>query len=372
MEGQGGRWGGVGEEGAGAARQRGEGRAGERGGRRAAAARGPASSAAAWPRGGGCGRACRELLPPARGPSPACCRPACAASAASSCRLHRVPAGRPIQRCQLRAACCHHPWQQASTPGSIGGGSTCTLAATARARAASRPRLGAARRTCAVRAAAGHARDARHGAARAPRLGRRLVAGLGLDGVRLAVVLGHVGVHALHDIRADGRHKHGGQRHLRRGGEGQHGGGVRVPAASPQAGRCWAWPDGCSSRAGEVPQAAWRAHGRHWAALAPSLAAGAAAMLHGTCTLRWRRGARLKAFTLHRPPVHFCWRAPPVSKRAPLLPQATDVATWPLSSLKCRCGVLHGRSCGLAHAARPSRPRLAHPSPPARCGHPQE
>lgn len=69
-------------------------------------------------------------------------------------------------------------------------------------------------RTGAVGAAAGHARDTRHGATSAPRLGRRLVAGLGGHGVRLTRVLGHVGVHRLHNVRADRRHEHGRQGHL--------------------------------------------------------------------------------------------------------------------------------------------------------------
>jgi len=43
-----------------------------------------------------------------------------------------------------------------------------------------------------MRAAAAHARNTRHGTTRAPRLGRRLVAGLALDGVRLTSVHAHL------------------------------------------------------------------------------------------------------------------------------------------------------------------------------------
>jgi hypothetical protein len=71
--------------------------------------------------------------------------------------------------------------------------------------------------TCAVGTATRHTRDTRDGAASSPRLCRGLVAGLSLHGVCLAVVLGHVGVHRLHNVGADGCHKHSGQSHLQQG-----------------------------------------------------------------------------------------------------------------------------------------------------------
>ena len=47
------------------------------------------------------------------------------------------------------------------------------------------------------------ARNTGDGAAGAPGLGAGLVAGVGGDGVRLAVVLPHVGVHELDHVRAN-------------------------------------------------------------------------------------------------------------------------------------------------------------------------
>lgn len=93
----------------------------------------------------------------------------------------------------------------------------------------------AAARTGTVGAAAGHAGNTRHGAAGAPRLSSRLVAGLGAHGVRLARVLGHVGVHRLHNVRADGRHEHGGQSHLR---QEKRGAGKRSDKPAVRPCRC--------------------------------------------------------------------------------------------------------------------------------------
>lgn len=50
-----------------------------------------------------------------------------------------------------------------------------------------------------------HTRNTGHSSARAPRLGRRLVAGFLGDGVRLPVVLRHVHVNEVHDVGPDGR-----------------------------------------------------------------------------------------------------------------------------------------------------------------------
>ena len=54
--------------------------------------------------------------------------------------------------------------------------------------------------------------DTRHGAASAPRDGRLLHTGLHVDAIRLAVVLVEAGVHAVHDVLADGGHEDIGQR----------------------------------------------------------------------------------------------------------------------------------------------------------------
>jgi hypothetical protein len=60
----------------------------------------------------------------------------------------------------------------------------------------------------------GHARDTRDGAACSPGLRRRLVASLHGHGIRLAVVLGHVCMHCVHDVRPDGGAEHRWQRGL--------------------------------------------------------------------------------------------------------------------------------------------------------------
>ena len=65
----------------------------------------------------------------------------------------------------------------------------------------------------AVGAAAAHARDPGHGAPGAPRLGRGLVTGVLVDGVGLAVVLGHLVVDGGDDVRADGRAVDGREAH---------------------------------------------------------------------------------------------------------------------------------------------------------------
>jgi hypothetical protein len=57
----------------------------------------------------------------------------------------------------------------------------------------------------AARAAAAHTRDTRHGAARAPAHGARLLAARVGHGVGLALVLAHVRVHERHDVVADRR-----------------------------------------------------------------------------------------------------------------------------------------------------------------------
>ena len=69
-----------------------------------------------------------------------------------------------------------------------------------------------------VGTATAHARDTRHSAPGAPRLGRGLVAGVHVDCVRLPVVLGDLVVDGGHDVGADGRLVHGGegQGHARR------------------------------------------------------------------------------------------------------------------------------------------------------------
>mmetsp|Transcript_22318 Transcript_22318/g.88593 ORF Transcript_22318/g.88593 Transcript_22318/m.88593 type:complete len:481 (-) Transcript_22318:39-1481(-) len=70
----------------------------------------------------------------------------------------------------------------------------------------------------ALRAAALDARNPRHGAPRAPRLGRRLVPRLHRHGVRLARVLGHVRVDELHEVGPDRRREHARHRRRRHGG----------------------------------------------------------------------------------------------------------------------------------------------------------
>jgi len=67
----------------------------------------------------------------------------------------------------------------------------------------------------AVRTTARDTRNTRHGATGTPRDGARLVAGLDVDGVRLAAVLRQVRVHELHNVKADRRRKNGRERHLR-------------------------------------------------------------------------------------------------------------------------------------------------------------
>ena len=59
--------------------------------------------------------------------------------------------------------------------------------------------------TGAVGATTLHTRDTRDGAASAPRRGRGHLASVLVDAVRLTLVLRHVGVHEVDDIRADGR-----------------------------------------------------------------------------------------------------------------------------------------------------------------------
>ena len=65
--------------------------------------------------------------------------------------------------------------------------------------------------TGSVGAAAGDSRDTGDGATGAPRLGGGLVAGDLGDGVRLSVVLLHVGVHDVDEVRADGGAEDSGQ-----------------------------------------------------------------------------------------------------------------------------------------------------------------
>mmetsp|Transcript_2253 Transcript_2253/g.6771 ORF Transcript_2253/g.6771 Transcript_2253/m.6771 type:complete len:416 (-) Transcript_2253:8-1255(-) len=80
--------------------------------------------------------------------------------------------------------------------------------------------------------AAADARDTRHGAARAPGLGRGLVARLAGHGVRLALVLRQAGAHELHHIRADRGGEHVRERERRHRGVV----GLRAPDRHGRAG----------------------------------------------------------------------------------------------------------------------------------------
>lgn len=75
-------------------------------------------------------------------------------------------------------------------------------------------------------AASRHARNTGHGAPSTPRLGRCLVPGLGEHRIGLAMVLVHVSMHGLHDVRPNGCQEHLGKSNLqgqqqRIGKEGQ-------------------------------------------------------------------------------------------------------------------------------------------------------